>query len=377
MLVLAILFSMPFIAFAGNNDTINNSIPAAQANTTGILKIITIPVDGAIYIDNVFAGSGLYYNASFQEGIYRVSFGAVEGYESPKNQTLSVSAGNQTNIIAQYIAPVITPPDVSITKEADRSSVAIDETVNLIVKIKNRGTTKVSNVSLNDSVPDCAAVGKGDISWSGSLDSGESRILNYEVRPAKPGLCIFPPARAAFQDTAGNRFSRFSDEVKVTVSPKPVNEPHLVVEKNVDKSTAQVDEGAVITLKMRNDGSARALNVTLADTVPSCAEVTQGSNYWSGELATDEEKTITYIVSLKAPGLCTLDAAKAGYANANGNSYIKYSEQLNVYVKEKSVSESLDSVVKPLVIIGTAIGSLVTIITVYRSIRNRIPGKKG
>lgn len=62
--------------------------------------------------------------------------------------------------------------------------------------------------------------------------------------------------------------------------------------------------------------------------------------------------------------------------NANNNDYIKYSEQLNIYVKEKTVSESLDQVVKPVVIIGTAIGSLLTIMTVYMSIRNRIRKEK-
>lgn len=225
------------------------------------MKIITIPVDGGIYIDSVFTGSGLYYNTSFPAGVYRASFGTMEGYETPKNQTVTVSAGNQTNLIVQYTTTLITPPELTITKESSRSSISVDETVDIIIKIKNSGNIKAVNLSLNDSIPGCAVFVSGERSLSGELDSGESRIIDYVVRPAGIGLCIFNPASVTFSDPSGNRFSKFSDEIKLGISSKPSREPHLVVEKNVDKSTAMVDEGVVITLKLKNDGTVDALNI--------------------------------------------------------------------------------------------------------------------
>ncbi len=374
-LISLILLSLSASAIP-DNDTTNGSVQMPQGATTGILKIITIPVDGAIYIDNNFTGSGLYYNTSFPAGIYRVSFGDVEGYESPKNQTVTVSEANQTNVIAQYTTFVITPPDVAITKESNSASIAADEVLDVIIKIKNNGNIKAFNVSLNDTIPECVTLENGDTAWSGELESGESRVLSYEVRPAKSGLCILSPARVVFGDFQGNRFSRFSDEVKVAISSKPANEPHLTVQKSVDKSTALVDEGVVITLKLINDGSAKAMNVNLTDMIPKCADISQGRSNWSGDLEREEEKVITYVLSFNTPGLCSLEAAKVSYSNQNGNNYLKYSEQLNIYVKEKSVSESLDTFVKPIVIIGTAIGSLVTIITVYITVRSKVSKKK-
>ncbi|MDP3104457.1 MAG: hypothetical protein Q8M95_07600 [Candidatus Methanoperedens sp.] len=194
-------------------------------------------------------------------------------------------------------------------------------------------------------------------------------IIDYVVRPTGVGLCIFNPASVTFSDPAGNRFSKFSDEIKLGISSKPSREPHLVVEKDVDKSTAMVDEGVVITLKLKNDGTADAINVTLEDDIPDCAVISQGKSYWTGDMKQEEEKVLTYIVNLNKPGLCSFDAAKASYSDSNRDDYIKYSQPLNIYVKEKSVSELLDPIVAPLIIIGTAIGSLLTIITVYKSLR--------
>ena len=302
-MIFLILFSLPINVVAESNTTNPNSTDyPAQMNATGFLKIITIPVDGGIYIDSVFAGSGLYYNTSFPIGVYRVSFGPVDRYETPKNLTATVSAGNQTNLIVQYTTTEITPPELTVIKEASRSSISVDETVDIIIKIKNIGNIKAFNLSLNDSIPGCAAFVNGERSLSGELESGQSRIIDYAVRPTGTGLCILNPASVTFSDPSGNRFSKFSDEIKLAISSKPSREPHLAIEKGVDRSTALVDEGVVITLKLRNDGSADAINVTLEDDVPDCAVISQGKNYWNGNLMQEEEKVLTYIVNVNKPG---------------------------------------------------------------------------
>lgn len=370
-----ILFSTAASAAAENNVP-NATNYSAQVNSTGILKIITIPVDGAIYLDSQYIGSGLFYNTSFPTGVYRVSFADVAGYETPVNQTVTVSPGNQTNIIAQYSTTVITPPQIVITKELDRSSISVDESTEVIVKIKNIGTIKAVNVTLNDNIPGCAVFVRGQRSWSGNLDSGESRILNYEVSPAKSGLCIIDPSNVSFSDPLGNMFTRYSDEVKITVSSKPSHAPHLIIEKNVDKSTALVDDGVVITLKIENDGTADAINVTLTDDIPVCSVKSQGENKWNGNMKPEEEKVLTYIINLNKPGLCSFEAAKASYTDANGNSDIKYSDSMNIYVKEKNVTQVLDPVVAPLIIIGTTIGSLLTITTVYKGVKGSLKKEK-
>ncbi len=380
LLIFCIILLISWIASAENNLTIpgNITIPEVIPQTvpTGILKIITIPVDGAISIDNQYAGSGLYYNTSFPAGIYRISFGAVSGYETPLNQTINISAANQTNIIVQYTTFKITPPDVMITQETPMTSIAADEPIELIIKIKNNGNIKASGVSLNESLPDCAVPLKEEKFSTFDLESGESKIFTYELMPSKTGLCIFDPSRVTFSDPAGNKFSKFSDEVKVLVQAKPSSEPHLVIDKNVDRYSALVDDGVAVTVKIKNDGSAKASNVSLVDAIPACAVISQGTNSWTGDLQPEEQKVITYIVNLKLSGLCSFEAAKVSYSDAKNNNFTKYSEPLNIYVKEKTVSEALDPAVKPIIMVGTVIGSIITIITVYRAMKSKIKKEK-
>jgi len=378
LLIYCIIFSISWIASASNNTTDpgNNTIPEAIPQTVGILKIITIPVDGAISIDNQYVGSGLYYNTSFPAGLYRISFGAISGYETPMNQTINISAGNQTNLIVQYTTFIITPPDVIITKETPKTSIAADESIEMIIKIKNNGNIKASGVSLNESLPDCAVPLKEENFSTFDLESGESRIFTFEFMPLKSGLCIFNPSKVTFSDPEGNKYSKFSDEVKVLVQALPSSEPHLIIDKNVDRSTAVVDDGVAITVKINNDGSATGYNVSLVDAIPACAVISQGANSWTGDIAPEEQKVNTYIVSLKTPGLCSFEAAKVSYSDLKNNSFTKYSQPLNIYVKEKTVSEALDPAIKPIVMVGTVIGSLITIITVYRSMKSKIKKEK-
>jgi hypothetical protein len=64
------------------------------AEETGILSVTTTPVRGAIYVDNSLVGKS-FWSGSLEVGLHQVSFGNVEGYDTPTPQAVVVMV-NQT-----------------------------------------------------------------------------------------------------------------------------------------------------------------------------------------------------------------------------------------------------------------------------------------
>ncbi len=77
---------------------------------TGTLSVTTEPVDGKIYIDGTYVGSGS-YSGEYEPGSYRVSFGDVAGYVTPDAQIVVVTSGRVTTVVGRYelVAPPIAP----------------------------------------------------------------------------------------------------------------------------------------------------------------------------------------------------------------------------------------------------------------------------
>ena len=73
-----------------------------SAATYGILHVETIPVEGKIYVDGTYVGTGT-WTGSLPEGIHTVSFGEVRGYTVPSSQTVEVFGSQITNLVVEYI----------------------------------------------------------------------------------------------------------------------------------------------------------------------------------------------------------------------------------------------------------------------------------
>jgi len=77
---------------------------------TGTISVTTEPVDGKVYIDSEYAGTGS-FSGEYEPGTYRVSFGDVAGYVTPDAQIVVVNSGRSTTVRGRYelVAPAIAP----------------------------------------------------------------------------------------------------------------------------------------------------------------------------------------------------------------------------------------------------------------------------
>ena len=74
---------------------------SSKAQDTGALSITTLPVRGAIYIDNIFKGTS-FWSGYLDVGSHVVSFGNVDGYITPPSQTVTVIADQTYYVIGAY-----------------------------------------------------------------------------------------------------------------------------------------------------------------------------------------------------------------------------------------------------------------------------------
>ena len=73
---------------------------AAEEN--GNISVSTNPVDGDIYIDTYPVGSG-YYIGKYETGTHTISFGKVEGFETPESKIINIEANETECIDVTYV----------------------------------------------------------------------------------------------------------------------------------------------------------------------------------------------------------------------------------------------------------------------------------
>ncbi len=353
--------------------------PSPTPAPTGRVVILTDPPDGDIFIDDVRVGRGFYVNASHPVGIYRVFFGEIPGHRRPANATLEVAAGNETRLTRKYESLVTPPPSVpklTVAKEAARPSATVDESIEVILSIKNEGTGPARNVSFNDTLGDCFTLTSGDASWSGALDMAEPFRRIYTIRPVKTGLCFLEPTKVVYFDEVGNRYTAISSDVKILVTARLEAVPKVTLRKEVSKAELFVGDEATVTLTLRNEGGANALSASMSDTIPPCAELIQGTPTWNGTLRPDEERVITYGIAVRTPGLCTLEAASAAYQDARENRYSATSGVRTLNTKTKPFIEQYRDTVVIVAITGGAIGALATIYNMAQKAKGKVQERK-
>ena len=114
-----------------------------QSNT-GTLSITTTPVSGSISVDGIYKGTGS-WSGSVSIGSHIVSFGAVSGYTTPSQQTVTINKGLTTTVTGTYVSnPVLRILDSSVYPNVASPG----DTLDFVYSINNPSTTNVNNVRL-------------------------------------------------------------------------------------------------------------------------------------------------------------------------------------------------------------------------------------
>jgi len=72
--------------------------------TTGWLNVDTTPIKGEVYIDGVSQGIAPVH-VELDEGDYAISYGVIEGWETPAPDTATIVGGKPTGLIGYYKPP--------------------------------------------------------------------------------------------------------------------------------------------------------------------------------------------------------------------------------------------------------------------------------
>jgi uncharacterized repeat protein (TIGR01451 family) len=356
--------------------------PAASpsaAPVTGQVVLLTNPADGDIFIDGAKVGTGFYVNSSFPAGFYRVSFGEIPGYRKPANITLEVVGGKETRRTVSYEAAATPPPTIpklAVTKEVAKPSASVAETIEVVITVTNGGNGRATNASYGDALNDCFERAAGALEWRGELDP-EERVRNvYSIKPTREDLCFLDPTKVVYFDSAGNRYSALSGDVKILVTGRKEEAPKIDLRKVVSKSDPFVGDDVTVTLTLKNTGTAPALGVVVSDEIPGCAQITGGTPGWNGTLAVNKEEQVTYTLSVKDAGICRLGSATVQYQDSRGGKYTADSSPASLTSKTKSFVEAYKDLISVVAVTGGAIGAIVTITNLARKAKTKVSEKK-
>ena len=73
--------------------------------TTGHLAVSTSPVNGEVFLQGKSYGKAPVFIEDIEAGEYKVAFGAIQGYETPAQQTVTIRGGWTEGIVAYYKTP--------------------------------------------------------------------------------------------------------------------------------------------------------------------------------------------------------------------------------------------------------------------------------
>ena|GEM_PF-3816859 len=108
--------------------------------------------------------------------------------------------------------------------------------------------------------------------------------------------------------------------------------PHIVLVKTVSPTTVRVGGTVTTTIEIRNDGDAKAKNVSVEDSVGNSFSVEGSTKTFFSELAPKESKRFVYTMKALKEGTVVLPEAKATYIDDTGKTYSSVSNRVTVAV---------------------------------------------
>lgn len=175
-------------------------------------------------------------------------------------------------------------PGIEVTKSADKSEIAPGEAVNFTINVNNTGDVALTDIVVEDSLPECALVGPAGDDGNGVLDPLESWSYACTMTP---NSSVTNVAIASGSDPLGKRWV---DEDSATVT---VNRPALELVKEADKTIIYPGETVNFTLRVRNWGNVPLSRVRVTDSMPECRLSKRAGDNGNGRLDPGEEWVYT------------------------------------------------------------------------------------
>jgi len=214
------------------------------------------------------------------------------------------SAGNKNQDRSIQPSALIQPPDVSLTKVADSTTVSAGSQIGFTIQVKNNGAGDATGFVLTDPLP----TGTG-ISWSIQSQSGPvtCAIASNTLRCPPSGTGTLTPGSTLtvhiISGTTSASCAQYTNTATVSLDngavPNPatatitVNCPDVSITKTAISTTVTAGDSAGFTMSVKNNGPGAATAVTLTDTLPGGLTWVESPNVTECSIATGASTVLT------------------------------------------------------------------------------------
>ncbi|MEM7395342.1 MAG: hypothetical protein AAF492_23670, partial [Verrucomicrobiota bacterium] len=232
------------------------------------------------------------------------------------------------------------PPDLSLTKTVDRTSLLVGESnLTYTLFVTNLGTSAISSVTVTDTIPDHVIVlsaappvaftnGNGYVFNLGLLTGGATTSIVINAAITNPIPIVLTNVAEVATTNLDVHLENNIDSVVTIVMPPPPPERNIALIKTVSSTNLLIGTNLVWTITVTNVGTGTVGGVVVTDSVPSNvtlisssqpANRTNGNDYVFdlGFLSLGGSTSITLqaAVTLAQPGAIT-NWASASTTNA-------------------------------------------------------------
>ncbi|MCL7474859.1 MAG: DUF11 domain-containing protein [ANME-2 cluster archaeon] len=178
-------------------------------------------------------------------------------------------------------AMYIGEPSLALTKEVDKSSVNIGDTIRITIKARNTGSGTAKRISIDPGItPGFTFKSSIYTTYPTDLPVGTSytQMYIYEVEAAKGGTYTLSPAIATYSSSVfGDDYTATSTRPIVTVAEEKVETSDLELTISQDKTKLKRDEKITFTVYVKNLKDVPASTIKITPVIPANLTYVSGS----------------------------------------------------------------------------------------------------
>jgi len=229
---------------------------------------------------------------------------------------------------------IIVDPDITITKQVDKTSAEAGEELLYTLLVKNNGREAINNIIVFDTIPDTSSYIQGSITGTGGYYDQAYDIVAWNIQSIGPGAEITLTFEVLLDGpfdqfpviVSNQAFATINDEIDKVFEPAERTFASNIVyttigpttgiigiTKEVSTNLASPGDELTYTITVNNDGTlSQALDVVIYDAIPDSTtyvsgSITGGGTYnntndslvWSlGNLNAGETRSVTFAVTV-------------------------------------------------------------------------------
>ena len=168
------------------------------------------------------------------------------------------------NMLLAYDRSEIFVPDFTVVKSVSKASLTVGETFNVTLRIENQGSGEGDFIRINETVPEeFMVVGSMIPRFLPPIESGEVKVLSYELNSTVNGSYDLPAASVVYWDNYAINYSASSGEVSLNVPNPPFINPTLNATGNLTNTSLLNTSSALVNT------TAQGINITLSNSTNS------------------------------------------------------------------------------------------------------------